>query len=760
MNRRWLEYIVSFLVLGILIAYTYVVLVMAPYIGFEFNTIDGTVLELYSQADSGDLLRVGDVLKQVGDITWEAYRDDQTQPLFEGAAAGDTVVIHLLRDGEEQTLNWIMPGVSTAELVDRLVDIWWLPYFFWLAGLGTVLVIRPMDIRRRLLITFFYLTALWLMLGTTGGSHLWYSATIFRALIWLTIPVYLHLHWVFPAPLAKLPSKFWWPLYAVAGLLAVAELAQRLNENLYPIGLLIALGGSLVLLVLHFVLRKSQRRDIGVLIIMALFAFLPTFLLLGAWLAADRVLPITALGFVALLGLPAAYFYVAYRRQPGWPQLRVNRLVSLYLFLMLVFIIALVAAPLLAGTDLSSASISITILVALLTALLTSIVYPPFSRFVERRLLDILYTPEQLVGLYATRITTRLVTADLADLLQNEILPTLQIRQSAMLELRSDGRMRLLYSQDLADSELPDDKLVEQLLNDKQAADAYTDALPWLKLRLPFRLDGKLIGLWLFGRRDPDDTYSEGVVGLLNVLSHQTAIALANISKTEQLQGLYAASIQRQEEERISLARELHDDTLNDLAALGMNRADPEQFLRIHMRLIERVRLIIRGLRPALLDYGLWRGLADLVNDSQDRSRPEIEISLRIPQSDVRYPAMIEQQLYRITQQAIENALEHAQPTAVSVEGFLHQDAVHLTIRDDGIGMPNPDQLDLTGLLENRHYGLVGMYERASLIQAEFRITSEPGTNTSIEVSWVAPKTTIMDGKGNEVIESAITSQI
>jgi signal transduction histidine kinase len=323
-------------------------------------------------------------------------------------------------------------------------------------------------------------------------------------------------------------------------------------------------------------------------------------------------------------------------------------------------------------------------------------------------------------------------------LLQNEVLPTLQIRQVAMLELRSDGRMRPFFSQGLPDSQLPDDASVEQLLTRKNPADIDTDSLPWLKLWLPFLLDGKLIGLWLFGRRDPDDRYSEGVVRLLEVLSHQTSIALANISKTEQLQRLYDAGIQRQEEERIALARELHDDTLNDLAALGMYRSDPAQFMRIHERSIDRIRLIIRGLRPAMLEYGLWRGLADLVQDSQDRGRPEVEIVLRVPQSDARFPDVVEQHLYRIVQQAIENSLEHAQPTLISVDGFLHEGAIQLLIRDDGIGMPNPHQLDLRGMLENHHYGLVGVVERASLIHAELRITSEPGAYTSIEVTWTA----------------------
>jgi signal transduction histidine kinase len=267
-------------------------------------------------------------------------------------------------------------------------------------------------------------------------------------------------------------------------------------------------------------------------------------------------------------------------------------------------------------------------------------------------------------------------------------------------------------------------------------------------------LEGRLIGLWLFGRRDPDDAYPEGIARLLELLSHQTAIALSNISKTEQLQQLYEAGIQRQEEERISLARELHDDTLNDLAALGMYRADPDHFMRIHERLVERVRLMIRGLRPAMLDYGLWRALADLVHDSQDRSRPGVEVAFGIPQSDARYPEMVEQYLYRIAQQAVENALEHAQATRISVDGFLHQEAIFLTIRDDGVGMPNPQQLDLSGLLENHHYGLVGMIERASLIHADFHISSESGAYTSIEVNWMAPEVILADDGVGEGIQT------
>jgi len=77
-----------------------------------------------------------------------------------------------------------------------------------------------------------------------------------------------------------------------------------------------------------------------------------------------------------------------------------------------------------------------------------------------------------------------------------------------------------------------------------------------------------LIGVWLLGRRDPNDYYEDYVVQALETIAQQTTIAIINHHKSIRLRSLYEANINRNEAERANLARELHDDTLNTLAML------------------------------------------------------------------------------------------------------------------------------------------------------------------------------------------------
>jgi hypothetical protein len=120
------------------------------------------------------------------------------------------------------TISWAMPGPSAAELRGRY-NLLVLPYLFWLVGTLTLLLLRPFDTRWRLLIAFSYLTAIWLMAGLVSQTAIWHSAIVMRMAIWLCVPIYWHLHWVFPQPLRRLPNWMWPTVYLIATALAAAE---------------------------------------------------------------------------------------------------------------------------------------------------------------------------------------------------------------------------------------------------------------------------------------------------------------------------------------------------------------------------------------------------------------------------------------------------------------------------------------------------------------------------------------------------------
>jgi two-component system sensor histidine kinase DegS len=96
----------------------------------------------------------------------------------------------------------------------------------------------------------------------------------------------------------------------------------------------------------------------------------------------------------------------------------------------------------------------------------------------------------------------------------------------------------------------------------------------------------------------------------------------------------------------------------------------------------------------------------------------------------------VELHLYRIVQQALNNALTHAHAKEISLEGSMETDRIKLAINDDGIGFPANENMEMAGLLANKHYGLAGMHERAALIGACLDIDSIPGSGTRINVIW------------------------
>jgi signal transduction histidine kinase len=351
-------------------------------------------------------------------------------------------------------------------------------------------------------------------------------------------------------------------------------------------------------------------------------------------------------------------------------------------------------------------------------------------------------SPVHLLETYASQITVSLDTPTLVQLLRDEILPSLLVRQSALLRF-DDAGLAVLYATTVDTASLPTaDDVPGLLVQAEKYRAALADELrpcPWVRLVLPLRLGQQLIGLWLMGRRDPDDFYAQPEIAILQSLAHQTAIALTNILQAERLHALYQADIDRAETERTTLARRLHDQLLNQLAALKLSldeRIAPPEFLRRYEALIARLRQIISGLRPPMLNYGLCPALNALVDALGERTENGPTVVLDLPDTNARYDPQTEQHLYRIVQQAVENALRHAQARTVAIRGRLEPECIDLMVADDGVGFAVGERPDLAGLLNQRHFGLAGMFERAALVNAQMWIDSAPGQGTQVHILW------------------------
>ena len=209
--------------------------------------------------------------------------------------------------------------------------------------------------------------------------------------------------------------------------------------------------------------------------------------------------------------------------------------------------------------------------------------------------------------------------------------------------------------------------------------------------------------------------------------SAATAIATAVSVQSERAsQRLMAA-----EQERTRWARELHDETLQNLAALqiaiaGHRRTrDPEAMAAFMGEAaeqlqaeIQNLRSLIAELRPAALDdLGLEAALGALADRSRQHGQ-QVHLSVDLLSEQARVPSRpareIETAMYRITQEALTNARKHGGASRVNVDLWEDGSHVHLTVQDDGHGF------DPT--VKTQGFGLTGIRERVELLQ---------GTSTS-----------------------------
>ena len=87
-------------------------------------------------------------------------------------------------------------------------------------------------------------------------------------------------------------------------------------------------------------------------------------------------------------------------------------------------------------------------------------------------------------------------------------------------------------------------------------------------------------------------------------------------------------------------------------------------------------------------------------------------------------------------QEICENALKHARAKTIKITARLSRERTELQVEDDGIGFAVGSSLKLDDMLVDKHFGLAGIHERASLIGAEVHLHSQPGTGTRVRVIW------------------------
>ena len=235
---------------------------------------------------------------------------------------------------------------------------------------------------------------------------------------------------------------------------------------------------------------------------------------------------------------------------------------------------------------------------------------------------------------------------------------------------------------------------------------------------------------------------------IADVVRHDERAAVAAsevVQRAAELRALTVHLLRVQEEERRTVARELHDELGGTLSAIKMDilmgrdaaskRSDEKSVARLQRALasinsaIQFIRRLIEDLRPTLLDnIGLEAALRAMVDQFCERCGVKCEISL--PEGELNLTSAQSTALYRICQEALTNVMKYAKAKQVTINLTSDGSVWRLQLADDGVGLATTQQH------HSMSHGLLGMRERIVALGGSFDIRGAAGQGTTLTATF------------------------
>ncbi|MCK6625313.1 MAG: GAF domain-containing protein [Anaerolineae bacterium] len=254
---------------------------------------------------------------------------------------------------------------------------------------------------------------------------------------------------------------------------------------------------------------------------------------------------------------------------------------------------------------------------------------------------------------------------------------------------------------------------------------------------VPIRAGGRMLGVLSVARAKGQPHFNVEEVALLTTIADQVGVVVES-ARLRQLAEQSAVM-----EERARLARDLHDSvtqllySVNLFATVGREAYNLGDMTQVYNCLIElgqiaqqalkEMRLLVYELRPlALAQEGLIGALRQRLDAVERRAGVQTELQA---ETTLDLPRQVEEALYHIAQEALNNALKHAAATAVTVSIGASNGRIELEVTDNGAGFDLPTAEGKGGL------GLTSMQERVEKMGGLLTILSTPGEGTKVKVS-------------------------
>ncbi len=755
--------------------------VKSPYSGLDLSLVAGTVEGVAANSPAAAAgFRPGDVILAIDDQPWQ-----QAAAHYATVRSGESMTLLIQRDGRRQLIPLNFTPLPRTERLKRLSPL--------LVALGLALfsffvwAYEPYDSTIILYLSLNYLGTAVLTFGALTTQDILWALLGFTISLCTLSPLLIHFHLHFTRPDWRI-RRGWilGGLYALALTLVIWQFASfwspqdRSNDWLASRAIrsyfvLASLASAALLVQAYFAGSLSQQRRIRLVVIGTIIAFIPLIgLALLPSLLTGQTLIAYEFTFPFLLLGPVAYGIAIYR----YNLLDIDRLINRsVVHLTLLLILAVVYLGLATGLShlWPGAWVGQPWVWGGVTLLFAAIFAPLRNRLqavADRLFYGGWYDYRSVVGEMSQALGGIVDGDELAQLLVNRLPHILRLDGAALLLHQDENKLSLVKATGC--NSLPPDLSVDGALSAKLRQMA--QPLPAVELRaalegapltdeeeswlgrpqlntwVPLIRHGKLRGALLLCPRPGGEPFDAEDKRMLGTLAWGAAIAAENVQlvsnlrrRSSEVDQLYSQLMQSREAERKRLARELHDQVIQDMInlhhyldtnapRLGATAVENARALRERSQaIINDLRQICTDLRPATLDdLSLGLAMQGYVDDIAENEGMDISITL-IGKEDFlseSLPEDVKVCLFRVLQEAVTNVRRHAQADHTQVKLAVMPDHVALEIRDDGQGFQCPAHLG--AFTREGHFGLAGLQERLNLIAGAFWVESIPGQGTTL----------------------------
>ncbi len=539
------------LLVCIFYAYLYV---NRPNLGFLMNPGDWVVTSVTVPCEDPDhCFQVGDRVISVGEISHEDFRANSSLSIYSQFRTGGPPVPVIVGRGTETLMIEVeaMEGLRKEPIHNFLAAFF--PCVFWLMGAIATIFVRPRDERWLVLVLFLYATAMWSAAGFVSSTQMGYSSVVLRLCLLLSMPLLVHLHLVLPEPLfRRFHRPLLIPFYALSLALALLTFLRESQSMIFVCTLGATLSSAFILVLRLFLPSDPATRvanrllafgvSLGLgptIIATVIILFFPKASLPEAYTAM-----VAAIASIVVPMWPVTYIYAIYKHDLGSFSVRANRILGAYGFLSIYITLYLAMHVVMTRLRVgdwehsNQAFVVMNLMISVVFVASAPLARERFQRLIDRHVFGLKYTPNEVISKFAEKIPGAFNRDVLRRIILREVLPTLLVRQSALYVFR-DEELETILVHGVDPGNPTREELTALLLRAGQyipLEENRDSSLPWVRLTAPLSIGDRTIGIWLFGRRDPDDYYPTTDSQLLSNLANQIAPVLEHVQLVETAQ--------------------------------------------------------------------------------------------------------------------------------------------------------------------------------------------------------------------------------